>query len=185
MMNVNATHPMMDDLDSAPPGSSGADAPTPVPEASSANVRLVRIVSLLLLLQAFLLLGIAIWFIGGIDWAAESQKLFYSASVIDATALGFWFFVTGFVLAPTAIGFFFLRRTAWIIAMAIQVLLLVVTLTTYFFSVAPTLERSYRMLIIMASCVVMVFYLNLSGVRAVVQWRDKHWEESGGDHGTD
>lgn len=184
-MNAHAKSHMTDHMDSAPPGPLAPGEPTSLPEASSANVRLVRIVSLLLFVQAAILLGIAVWFIGGVDWEAESQKLAFSTAAIDVVALGFWFVVTGLVLLPTAIGLFFLRRTAWIVAMAVQVLLLVVTLTTYFFSVAPTLERSYRMFIVMASCVVLVFYLNLSGVRTVVQWRDEHWEKSAGDHGTD
>ena len=108
-----------------------------------------------------------------------------STAAVDAIAMGFWFTLAGIILLPTALALFFLRRSAWIFAMAGQALLLVVTLTNYFFSVAPTLERSFRVFMIMASCVVLVFYLNLTGVRAVVQWRDEDLEAHVEDHGTD
>lgn len=163
----------------------GAPVPPVSPEASSANVRLVRLVGLLLLLQAVILLGIAIWFGWGIDWELGIEQLAASRAVADAINLGVWFFFLGVGLAPIAIGLIFLRRTAWILAMAFQVLLLTVTLTTYFFSVAPTLERSYGIFLVMASGVVLVFYLNLSGVRSVVQWRDEHLDARAGDNGTD
>lgn len=167
------------------PAAHSTPSPPARPEASSANVRLVRLVSLLLLLQALLLLGITYWLAQGINLATELQQDNLSPVAVDVIAMGFWFTLSGIILLPTALGLFFLRRSAWLIAMAIQALLLVVTLTNFFFSVAPSLERSYRVFMVMASCVVLVFYLNLAGVRTVVQWRDEHLEAHMGEHDTD
>lgn len=177
----------IDNNGGAPPEPSEIIAPMPSarPEASASNVRLVRIVSLLLLVQTLLLLGISFWFFSAIDWDQERQEMLLSTAAVDAVAMGFWFTVAGVVLLPTALALFFLRKSAWIFAMAIQGVLLVVTLTNYFFSVAPTLERSFRVFMVMASCVVLVFYLNLTGVRTVVQWRDEDLEDHLGGHGTD
>lgn len=163
--------------------------PTPTPparqESSSANVRLVRIVSLLLAVQAMLLLGIVAWFMLDVNWEAELQRWTFTSDVADALAISFWLVLAGLILLPTALGLFFLRRGAWLVALSIQALLLLVTLTNYFVAVTPSLERSYRIFAVMASCVVLVFYLNLAGVRAVVEWRDDQLEKAMTEYGAD
>ncbi len=140
-------------------------------ETSSAHARLTRIVSLLIFLQIILLTAISYWMLRGVDWGTKGSTLTFSQPDIDALAASFWFLLSSLLLLIAAIGLMFLRRFAWIMAMSVQILLLTLTLTTYFFGTAPTLERANPIFEVMGFAVVLVFYLNLEGVRSAVHWR--------------
>ena len=153
-------------------GSSGPPSnPVARAEVSTANIRLTRIVSLLIFLQIILLVAISAWMLQGIDWDAKMTTQTFSQSELDALAAGFWFLLSALLLLPAAIGLMFMRRFAWILAMSIEILLLTLTLINFFWGTVPTLERANRVFLIMGSAVVLVFYLNLEGVRTAVHWR--------------
>jgi hypothetical protein len=157
-----------------PAGIRSPESPSPPAaraEIPSANTRLIRIVSILLFLQITLLVVISVWLLQGIDWDNKSATMMFSQSDTDALGASIWFLFSVILLLPAAIGLLFLRRYAWLMAMGAQILLLALTLIVYFRGTAPTLERAYRIFAVMGSAVVLVFYLNLSGVRTVIYWR--------------
>ena len=112
----------------------------------------LRAISLLLFLQMLWLCGITAYFAQQIDW---EQELADPMAVVAPLAV---------LLLVTAVGFFFRRRFAWHFAMTAQGIMLLGSLTIYFFTVSH-LRDSHLLYLSMLYCILMVLYLNTSDVR--------------------
>lgn len=116
-----------------------------------------RIIGVLLLLQAAGLAGLSGYVLAdaGATGGAGGGPLGLAALGAPLAALAALSFVGG-------IGFLFLLRFGWLLAMASQGLILLFGLNQYFFGLRPNFIYA-----VMIYGVLMVLYLNSSGVRTV------------------
>ncbi len=124
----------------------------------------LRAISLLLFLQMLWLCGITAYFAQQIDWEQELADPMLSVTALDVIV---WMAVVAplaVLLLVTAVGFFFRRRFAWHFAMTAQGIMLLGSLTIYFFTVSH-LRDSHLLYLSMLYCILMVLYLNTSDVR--------------------
>jgi hypothetical protein len=124
----------------------------------------LRAISLLLFLQMVGLCMITAYFMKQIDWKQELADLMLSVVALDVIV---WTAVVAplvVLLLITAIGFFFRRSFAWHFAMTLQGVMLLGSLTIYFFTNSH-LRNSHLLYLSMLYCIVMVLYLNTSDVR--------------------
>ncbi|MBX3013989.1 MAG: hypothetical protein KF832_20880 [Caldilineaceae bacterium] len=124
----------------------------------------LRIISLLLLVQTAGLALITLFFLRRVDWEEELADTVPSVAALDLIV---WTAVVAplvLLLLATAIGFFFRRTFAWHAAMTLQGLMLLGSLTIYFFTDSH-LRNSHLLYLTMLYCILMVLYLNTSDVR--------------------
>ena len=121
----------------------------------------VRIVGLLLFLQAIAYVALTVYLLLPFDWraTAEQQNYIMPPQQIDALSIGFLLIPVAILVVLSAIGFLLLRRGGWLLAMAMQGATLLGCLTFYFDTKPPAIFP------IMVFCIVMAFYLNSFDVR--------------------
>jgi hypothetical protein len=120
-----------------------------------------RAVGFLLVVEGFLSVGIGVH----LGLPAQWRERFGSLLEIrngDMTAVSAVFLVISALAFVAALGSFLLRRSAWLLSMFVQLLVLVSTLA-YHFREGKGLTDA-----LMAYSVVLVFYLNLRVVRVVL-----------------
>ncbi|MEZ4859998.1 MAG: hypothetical protein R3C14_01765 [Caldilineaceae bacterium] len=128
----------------------------------------LRIIGLLLLIQASSVLALSLFFSRQIDWQRELADSILSIAALDIIA---WDIVVApliILLIITAIGFFFQRAFAWLFAMTLQGVMLLGCLSIYFLT-NSYLRNSHFIYLTMVYCIMMVLYLNSSDVRIAFQ----------------
>jgi hypothetical protein len=75
----------------------------------------------------------------------------------------------GFLTFLAGIGLFLIRPGAWLVALLLQVFLLLLALNEYFFPDELWQPYTSTLYGIMASCIVLVFYLNMNDVRQSIK----------------
>ena len=122
----------------------------------------VRLVGLLLLLQAIAYVGLTFVLLLPFDWLAttEQQDYVMPQQQIEALSLGFLLIPTAILGVLSAIGFLLLRRGGWLLGMAMQGATLLGCLTFYFDTRPPAIFP------VMVFCILMALYLNSYDVRA-------------------
>jgi len=129
-----------------------------------------RVISLLLLLEGALFLGIAVH--GGlqVDWERELLEKALSRQIV------FLLTTTGFLVPLAAlailaaVGFVLIRPSGWFLAMVVQGLTLLSSLVLHF------REGPGYLYILMAVGVLMAFYINSSPVRVLFHRNNKQAE---------
>jgi hypothetical protein len=124
----------------------------------------LRAISLLLFLQMLWLGGITAYFAQQINWEQELADSMLSVAALDVLVWTAVVAPLAVLLIVTAVGFFFRRRFAWHFAMTAQGIMLLGSLTIYFFT-ASHLRDSHFLYLTMLYCILMVLYLNTSDVR--------------------
>ncbi len=126
----------------------------------------VRIISLLLSLQAVGLLTICLYLLNQIDWEREWSAYALSATAFETLSFIIFFLPLVALGIFSAIGFLFFWRVAWLTAMIAQGVSLFGCLAIYFESYLKDYNFIY---LIMLSCIVMVLYLNNNDIRVMFQ----------------
>jgi hypothetical protein len=136
----------------------------------------VRVVGALLILQGVSLIGIGIYFISRVDWdralvVTNGQGLIDVQTVdgpwlepLEQAALFATYYIPPAVLLLLAgLSFLIVRRRGWLLAITAQSLILLACLFGY-----PDPRPGFVYPII-ASCILLVLYLNSRGVRTAAQ----------------
>lgn len=124
----------------------------------------VRIIGLLLFVQAFLLSGATFQFARGIDWEQEFNDIILSAPALDIVMWGTTLAPVILLLLVSAVAFLLYRRFAWLFAMTLQGLVLLRCLILYF-GTESALRDSAWVHLIMGYTIVLVLYLNSTDIR--------------------
>jgi hypothetical protein len=142
----------------------------------------VRAISLLLIVQALGLIGINAWLLSGIDWEQEFAFVFLSLTALDTLSFSTMFTLIAVVAFFTAFAFSLRRRSAWLVAMTLQGVILFCCLWIYFLT-ASHLRASLFIYLIMLYSILLVLYLNTTDVRQAF-WRmaDGEWRLEIGDY---
>ncbi|MFN8488796.1 MAG: hypothetical protein U0350_14435 [Caldilineaceae bacterium] len=126
----------------------------------------VRIISLLLSLQAMGLLTICLYLLKQIDWEREWSAYALSATAFETLSFIIFFLPLVALGIFSAIGFLFFWRVAWLTALIVQSVSLFGCLAIYFESYLKDYNFIY---LIMLACIVMVLYLNNNDIRVMFQ----------------
>jgi hypothetical protein len=145
------------------------------------NLWPVRAISLLLVVQALGLFGVNAWLLTGVDWEREFAYVFLSLTALDTLSFSTMFTVIAVVALFTAFAFFLRRRSAWLVAMTLQGVILFCCLWIYFLTTSH-LRASPVIYLIMLYSILLVLYLNTTDVRQAFAVRQTH-DDSWGDPG--
>lgn len=127
------------------------------------RLRPLRIVAALLLLQSVGLAAISLWLAGALGPPPSTEAIAAASSELIGTVPASLFFAALSVVSLLAgIGFFLLIRPGWLLAIVVQGLLLLFTLSLYFAGRRPAFVFPT-----MIYSVVMVLYLNSFGIQSV------------------
>src|SRR5262249_19287634 len=107
----------------------------------------IRIISLLLLLQAVGLLGSCLYLFNYIDWEREVSDVGLSSTVFETIGFIVFFVPVAALILFSAIGFLFLWRVAWLTAMTGQGLSLFGSLAVYFESYLNHMKLIYLIML--------------------------------------
>lgn len=120
----------------------------------------IRVISLLLCVQAGLLGATALSFWVSVDWQEELEDVMPSVRALDILFLGGFLIPVAVVEAITAAQLWMAMRGAWLRAMIVQGILLIFCLSSY-------VSRSDQpfIYIFMLTAIVIVLYLNTNDVR--------------------
>lgn len=124
----------------------------------------VRVIGLLLFLQACMLSAISIYFAGQISWDREWEDIMLSMTTLDVIMWVATIVPLVLLLLFTSIGFLLYRRFAWLFAMTLQGLILLRCLFIYF-ATHSHLQRSPWIHLVMLYSIILVLYLNTSDIR--------------------
>jgi hypothetical protein len=146
----------------------------------------IRAIALLLILQAVLFIGGAVWFTLPIldndallELAASTDTEDLNTlppNVVQATQalLLFLFPVLAIPAFVAACGFLFLWNSGWVLAMLTQIVALLISLFLYiFFKPVTVVPIPWLLYVFMASSIFMVIFLNVSDVRIAFQRKPK------------
>ena len=144
------------------------------------SYRQVRVVGALLILQGVSLMGLGVYFFSRINWDqalvfSNEQGQIYVQTVdgpflepLEQAALfAIFFFPPAVLVLLAGLTFLFVRRWGWLLATTAQSLILLVCLFAY-----PDPRPGFVYPII-ASCILLVLYLNSQGVRAAFHSKKK------------
>lgn len=120
----------------------------------------IRVISLLLMVQAGLLGATALSFGLSVDWQEELEDVMPSVRALDILFLGGFLIPLALVELMTAFQLWFAQRGAWLRAMIVQGILLIFCLSSY---VSRT-DQPF-IYIFMLTAIVIVLYLNTNDVR--------------------
>lgn len=134
----------------------------------------VRVIGLFLLLQGLLFLAIAIRTGLGMDWQRELIQDALAAQVVHALSTTGFLVLLAALAFLAALGFAFIRPGGWLLAMIVQGLTLLSGLILHF---RDGTTYAYALL---ASGVLLVFYINSFRVRAVFH---RNGNATGAAHG--
>jgi hypothetical protein len=147
----------------------------PLHPAPQPNLWPVRAISLLLIVQALGLISLNAWLLAGVDWEREFAFVFLSLTALDTLSFSTMFTLIAVVTFFTAIAFFLRRRSAWLVAMTLQGVILFCCLWIYFLTTSH-LRASLFIYLIMLYSILLVLYLNTTDVRqAFWQMADSGW----------
>lgn len=135
----------------------------------------LRVIALLLVVQATLLIGISAVVISRIHWEQEFEDVVLSLSVLDTILLVALLGPLALFELVTALSMWLGRGGTWLRAMIVQGILLIFCLSSY---VAQ--RRDSFIFLLMLSCIIIVLYLNTNDVRLTYQSSlFRHRERSG------
>lgn len=137
----------------------------------------VRIVGLLLFVQAALLSGVTIYFAQQVNWERELEDIILSVWALDILMWGATLAPVILLLLVTSLAFLLYRRFAWLLAMTLQGLILLRCLILYFGS-NSFLRESRWVHLIMVFAIVLVLYLNTTDIRLAFTTEQRHESES-------
>lgn len=124
----------------------------------------VRIIGLLLFVQALLVSGITVYFARAIDWEHEFNDIVLSLPALDIFMWAATLLPVILLLLLSSVAFLLYRRFAWLLAMTLQGLILLRCLILYF-ATASHLRDSPWVHIIMLYSIILVLYLNTTDIR--------------------
>lgn len=133
----------------------------------------IRIIGLLLFLQAALLSAVTWRFAQAINWEAEFNDIILSIPALDIVMWGATLAPVILFLLLAAMAFLLYRRFAWLLAMTLQGLVLLRCLILYF-GTESHLRESAWVHLIMAYAIVLVLYLNTSDIRLAFTTGNHH-----------
>jgi hypothetical protein len=133
------------------------------PTLAAPNPWPIRAISLLLAVQAFGLAGVILSFVGQVDWDNELVAA-PSPMAVDTFLFSAGYGAVALALLLTGVSFYFRRRSAWVVAIALQGLVLGFALWVYF-GTTSHFRQSPWLYAIMAYSVLLVLYLNTADVR--------------------
>jgi hypothetical protein len=128
------------------------------------NLWPLRLISLLLTLQAASLLALGLVWVRQVDWLQDPVQWPASGPVAERLLLGLLLLPVACFLLLTAVGVLFRQRAAWLTAMLAQGFILFNGLSNYFAD-NSTLPDSHLFYLILLSAILMVLYLNSNEVR--------------------
>lgn len=120
----------------------------------------VRVIALLLVLQAGALVTISGIYLMRVNWDLELGDVMLSVRALEAVLLAAFLTPVGLFELTTAVGVWFGRRGAWLHAMIVQGILLIFCLSSY-----VTGRGESFIFLLMLICIVLVLYLNANDVR--------------------
>lgn len=120
----------------------------------------VRVIALLLVLQAFSLVGISVIYLARVNWDLELGDVMLSVMALEALLLAAFLTPIGLFELITAWGVWFGRPPSWLNAMIAQGVLLIFCLSSY-----VTGRGESFIYLLMLMCIVLVLYLNANDVR--------------------
>jgi hypothetical protein len=120
----------------------------------------IKVISLLLCVQAGLLGTTALSFWISVDWQAELEDVMPSIRALDILFLGGFLIPLAVVEAITAAQLWMAQRGAWLRAMIVQGILLIFCLSSY----VSRRDQPF-IYIFMLTAIVIVLYLNTNDVR--------------------
>ncbi len=135
------------------------ESSTPVVERGIARSWPVRVITLLLLLQAIGLGSISISKSTQINWRQAIRGASLSAQVIDAVFISGMFISLAILAVLAAFGVLWMFRIGWLLAMLVQAVILLICLVLYFH------QKPVFVYPLMLSCIILVLYLNSFDVR--------------------
>ncbi len=127
----------------------------------------IRVISVLLMLQALGLLGLGLYQGAQIEVPQAEGSPFFSFPLLELFLLSGLFVAVGLFAALNAISFYRLQRGAWLRAMIVQGVLLLVCLGLYVGG-----RRASDIYAIMLYCIIMVLYMNSEEIRLAFYRRD-------------
>lgn len=130
-----------------------------------AGMMSVRISALLLTVQALTLIGLSSWVWLGATPQMDDGDVLPTTAVLDILLSAVVFFPLGLLGLLGALALASRWRRAWIPAMLLQAAILGVCLYFYFALPSATVSVTGVIYVIMASCIVVVLYLNTADVR--------------------
>ncbi len=133
----------------------------------------VRIIALLLFLQAFLISGVTIYFVQQIDWERELEDIILSIRALDIVMWVATLAPIILLLLITSLAFLLYRRFAWLLAMTLQGLILLRCLILYF-GTNSQMRNSAWIHLIMLYSVILVLYLNTTDIRLAFTTEQRH-----------
>lgn len=120
----------------------------------------VRLIALLLVLQALTLVTISGIYLMRVDWDLELGDVMLSVPALEAVLLALLLTPIGLFELATALGVWMRRPDAWLHAMIVQGILLIFCLVSY-----VTNRGESFIYLLMLICIVLVLYLNANDVR--------------------
>ncbi len=144
-----------------------SDHTVPVTEVSAdAKARrwTLRVIALLLVVQAMLLIGISAVVVSRVDWEQELSDVMVSLPVLDIVLLVALLGPVAIFELFTALRMWLGSGGTWLRAMVIQGLLLIFALSSYVGN-----RREDFIYLLMLSCIIIVLYLNTNDVRLTYQ----------------
>ena len=133
----------------------------------------VRVIGLLLFLQAFMISGITIYFARQIDWERELEDIVLSLRALDIVMWAATLAPVILLLLVTSLAFLLYRRFAWLLAMTLQGLILLRCLILYFGTNSHLRNSSWIHLIMLYS-IILVLYLNTTDIRLAFTTEHRH-----------
>ena len=124
----------------------------------------VRIIGVLLVIQAILISSTTILFARQIEWEREFNDVMLSIAALDIVMWGATLAPIILLLFVAAIAFLLYRRFAWLLAMTLQGLLLLRCLILYF-GTESHLRDSTWVHLLMLYAIILVLYLNTTDIR--------------------
>ncbi|MEX1019105.1 MAG: hypothetical protein WDZ49_05570 [Litorilinea sp.] len=128
---------------------------------SRARLWTLRVVALLMVLQATGLAFATVLYLSQVNWIRERALTGLSATAVDTLLFSILSIPLAFFAGRAVLGLVRVRKGAWLQAMMIQALLLVFALSSYILEAANSL--TYWTLV---SCIIVVMYLNTHEVRS-------------------
>jgi len=133
----------------------------------------VRIIGLLLLVQALFLSGITIYFASDINWEYEFNDIVLSVPALDIVMWGATLAPVILLLVVAGVAFLLYRRFAWLLAMTLQGMILLRCLILYF-GTASHLRESVLVHLLMLTSIILVLYLNTTDIRLAFTTENGH-----------
>ena len=120
----------------------------------------MRLIALLLVVQALTLVAISGVYLVRVDWNLELGDVMLSVGAQEAVLLALLLTPIGLFELATALGVWLRRPAAWLHAMMVQGILLIFCLVSY-----VTGRGESFIYLLMLICIVLVLYLNANDVR--------------------